>query len=386
MSPRRNCFFGLFRICPLGKKKLGAHCIAWQNEDSAITRFYGCYVNSLHQIISMFSVSTATMNQTESGMYFDLIRKAVSGTAGKNLVTVRMEQDGEDQRLLDDVRSFAVQDPAVREKFYRKVIENAGMEGNYLILMAHDSYDVPFRSASGEYDRDASSGVFRYFICALCPVLDAESKLSYVSEEHEFHSNSVGQTVGAPVAGFLYPSFADRSTNLDKALYYMKNAADPHDELVEGLFGAERPMVDAERREAFHDAMADATDGTCDFTAAQALYQAMREKTEELKTSQSPEMDMLRPSDLRYILEEGGMDEGRAGALAAAYGEAVGKNAVLSPNAVMESGKFRMVSPEAKITVEPELAALVKMRTIDGRRYILIPVDGGVELNGISVF
>ena len=45
-----------------------------------------------------------------------------------------------------------------------------------------------------------------------------------------------------------------------------------------------------------------------------------------------------------------------------------------------------MVTPEVKITVAPELAPLVRMRTIDGKRYILIPADGGVELNGISVF
>ena len=353
---------------------------------SAVTQFYGCYVNSLHQIISQFSVSTATMSDTESEMYFTLLRKAISGTTGKNLVTVQMEKNGPYQRMLSDVRVYGTRDAEMRERFFREIIEHADMEGNYLILLAFDSYDVPYRSAAGEYDREASAAVFSYFVCALCPVIDAEAKLAYISEDREFRSNTVGQTVGAPAAGFLYPSFAGRSGNPDKALYYMKSAAEPHDGFAEGMFGQKRPMMDAERREAFHDALADASDGTCPFTAVQSLFQAMRDRTDQIRNSEAPEMDMLRPDDLEDILEESGLDSRKARELSAAYGEAVGKNARLMPDAVLESSRFRMETPDVKITVNPEAAALVKMRTIDGRRYILIPADGGVELNGIEVF
>ena len=354
-------------------------------EDSTITRFYGCYVNELRQIISAFSVSTATMSETESGMYYDILRKAISGTTGKNLVTVSLDKNGPHRRLLNDVRTFGEKDETLRERFFKEIIEYADMEGNYLILLALDSYDVPYRSAAGDLDRGASSAVYSYFICALCPVIDAEAKLAYISDEREFHSNTVGQTVGAPTAGILYPSFAGRSSNLEKAVYYMKSAAEPHDGLAEGIFGTERPMLDAERREAFRGALGEVTDGACDFATVQLLYQTMREKTEELKTSENPEMDMLRPEDLRDILEEGGLEAGRAKAFAASYAEAVGKDARVMPSAVMESARFQMETEGAKITVSPELSPLVKIRTVDGKRYVLIPVDGGVEVNGVRV-
>ena len=355
-------------------------------EDSNITQFYGCYVNSLHQIISMFSVSLATMNETESAMYYDLMKKAISGTTSKNLVTIPLEKGGSHQQMLNDIRVYGPRDGEMREKFYKQIIECAGIEGNYLILLAHDNYDVPARSASGELDRESSAAVFSYFICAICPVIDAEAKLAYISEEHEFRSNTVGQTVGPPVAGFMYPSFAGRSANLDKVLYYMKNPAEPHDELIEGVFGTERPMMDLERREAFRQSLAEATDGTCDFEAVQTLYQAMRERTEAIKASETPELETMRAEDIRDILEEGGLAEEKAREFTQAYTEAVGEGARFMPSAIMDSGRFQMTSPEVKITVNPEMAALVKMRTIDGKRYILVPADGGVELNGISVF
>ena len=37
------------------------------------------------------------------------------------------------------------------------------------------------------------------------------------------------------------------------------------------------------------------------------------------------------------------------------------------------------------VTVDPERSALVETRLIQGRKYILIPADNGVEVNGVSV-
>ena len=38
-----------------------------------------------------------------------------------------------------------------------------------------------------------------------------------------------------------------------------------------------------------------------------------------------------------------------------------------------------------KIQVDPEASYLVETRVIGGRKYILIPADDGVEVNGIPV-
>ena len=51
----------------------------------------------------------------------------------------------------------------------------------------------------------------------------------------------------------------------------------------------------------------------------------------------------------------------------------------------MESGKFQITTPEVKISVSPEYSAMIEARVIDGRKYILIPADDGVEVNGVSV-
>ena len=62
-----------------------------------------------------------------------------------------------------------------------------------------------------------------------------------------------------------------------------------------------------------------------------------------------------------------------------------GDQSILNPINVMESKKFEMKTPEVKITLPGEFGYLVETREIDGRKYILIPADGGVEVNGIGV-
>lgn len=43
------------------------------------------------------------------------------------------------------------------------------LEGNYLILLAFDAYDVPYRSRDGLRQEDASEEVFSYIVCSVLP-------------------------------------------------------------------------------------------------------------------------------------------------------------------------------------------------------------------------
>jgi hypothetical protein len=41
--------------------------------------------------------------------------------------------------------------------------------------------------------------------------------------------------------------------------------------------------------------------------------------------------------------------------------------------------------PEVKISVDPKFGYLVQTRILDGKKYIVISADSGVEINGVSV-
>ena len=226
-------------------------------EKSAVSRVYGCYVNgSSREIISYLDESLGNMPLEEAEKYLSLLKKSLSGQLGKNLIDVVFStaqvMDSDEHRLLSALRESALKDGEIRETFYRAVIDALDMgEDNYLILLAHDAYDVPHRGKDGEADPDGSDQVFSYIVCSICPVKTCKMELGYFPGENEFHSCAAGQVVSAPELGFLFPAFDDRAANIYNALFYSRKPDQIHQEFIDGVFHTEPPMSAAEQREAF---------------------------------------------------------------------------------------------------------------------------------------
>ena len=66
-------------------------------------------------------------------------------------------------------------------------------------------------------------------------------------------------------------------------------------------------------------------------------------------------------------------------------GKKFGENAVLNPANLIEAGKFEVKTSQVTVSVRPEQSYLVETRTIDGKKYLLIPAEEDVEVNGQAV-
>ena len=62
-----------------------------------------------------------------------------------------------------------------------------------------------------------------------------------------------------------------------------------------------------------------------------------------------------------------------------------GPATALNPDNLIERNKFEVTTQEAKLHVAPENSSLIEARVINGRKYILIPADAGVSINGVDV-
>ena len=153
---------------------------------TAISKVYGCYVSSSRQIISYVDAPLGLLSQEEQEMYLNLLKKTLSGVLGRNLIDIVFSTaqvaDSDEHRLLQTLRQTELQDANARESLYRRIIDAIDMgESSYLILLAADTYDVPHRSRDDLEVPDASETVFRYFVCAICPVKDPTLALQYSS-------------------------------------------------------------------------------------------------------------------------------------------------------------------------------------------------------------
>lgn len=360
-------------------------------DDDNIQRVFGCYVNAAKEIVTKIDMSLGLMEQNERELYYNLLKKSVSGTLDKNLIdiefTTAQVENSLEHKLLQDLRKSHLQDENLRDELYKKIIENLEFEEqSYVILLAADTYDVPFKGSDDELFDEGSSEVFEYFVCCVCPVKDAKSALRYESSEKAFRGSSTGHILAAPELGFMFPTFDDRSTNLYNLLYYSRSAADIHYEFIQGVFNVEKlPMSAVAQKEAFSDCLSLSLQDQCSLEIVQAVHSDIREKLAIHKESKEPESPEIYIDDVNDILHSNGISDDVIDTFNEHCKDTLGDTEVFNPNNLMEAKKFEMVTPEVKITADPEYAYRIKAEIIDGRKYIMIPADSDVTVNGITI-
>lgn len=358
-------------------------------DKSMIGNVYGCYVNEDRRIVATFEEFLSSLPQEESERFLTLLKKSLSGSLGKNLVNIEFSakqvMDSDEHRLLSMLRQTRLKDPDMLQTFYQRVIESLKMESNYLILLTHDVYTVPYKAKDGEIQSDASDEEFSYIVCSICPVKLTPAELSYHMVENRFHTTSQGYVVSAPELGFMFPAFDDRATNIYGALYYMKNIAENHQEFIDAIFHVEPPMPAAAQKETFQMLLAETLKEECSLEVVQAVHEHLSEMIDRHKESKEPEPLLLSQKDIGAVLQECGVSEAHVEAFATAFDAQFGEDAQLPPANVIDKKQFVIRTPDVVIKVDPERSDLIETRVINGSRYILIPADAGVEVNGVSV-
>lgn len=273
----------------------------------------------------------------------------------------------------------------LREELYQKIIPAVNLDCNYIILLAADSYDVPFKGTDDLSMEDASETVFNYFICSVCPVNESKTELGYVIDQSAFHNCTFPQTVAAPEMGFLFPTFDDRATNIYNALFYTKDTDMMQEEFITSVFNAEAPMSAGEQKMTFKEVLTEALDEDCSFDIIQAVHEQICERIVEHKESKNPKPLDLTSRDIGDMLESSGVAKEKVENFKEKVKKQFGEDKPLKPQNIIETKKFEVETPEIKISVAPEFSYLLETKVINGRKYLLIPADEGVEVNGVSV-
>lgn len=360
------------------------------NSERACTkRIYGCFVNKNKEVISRIDYSFSLMTQSEKEKYMSLFKKVLSGGIGKCMVDISFSTqqvaNSPEHKLLMDLKNSSLENEEAREKLISDIISNINMlDSNYVILLASDTYDVPFKSSDEDTSND-SLNVFSYIICAICPVKDGKAELAYNSEEKEFHTFLSPQLVSAPAVGFMFPSFDDRSTNIYNTLLYTKDTSISQEKLIEALFKTDVPLSAPEQKEIFTDALTQTLEEECSYDVVQSIHEQITERITQHKESHEPTPLEFTPYDVGRMLTYSGVKEEKVEAFCKKCEEDFGENAVLIPTNIIESKKFKIETPQVKITVDPEYTYSVETRVIDGRKYLLIPADDAVCVNGINI-
>ena len=360
-----------------------------RNDKNNITHIRGCYVNDIHEIVSVFDEGIGFLPKEDVDRYFSLFRKVLSGGIGVNLIDVAFSTDeemhGTAHSQLMSLRENSLADEEEVRNFFEKIIASLTLEGSYLILMASEIYDVPYMSTDGDYQDDSSEETFNYFICCVCPVKETKASLKYILNEDRFHTEAGGRIVSPPELGFMFPSFDNRATNIHNALYYTKNIKDNHPEFVDAVFSSHIPMPAASQLAVFGDILQETLQEECSYEVISTMQEHITDMVENHKMAEEDETLTVSKRDFEQVFDKCGVSNEKVAQFEEKYEKTFGEDARLVPANVVPKNKFEVKTPDISIKVNPNRMDLVETRVIDGEKYIVIRAADGVEVNGVGI-
>ena len=352
----------------------------------------GWYVNSKKAVISEISKSLISLGQTESEKYTQIFKRVLSGDIGKNLSIVKFPlsevMEGELHGRLMQLSGDAFYDDILMQGFVQEIIEKCELEGNNLILLMHDVYDTDYMYSGndeGAIDNANPSHVFQYIICAICPVKLGKPLLSYNSASNDFETKEPDWTVSAPDIGFMFPCFEDMGANISAALFYSKDTGKDHNDFISAALTPTQLTPAKESKEAFKLVLQDALEEECSLDVVQSVNEQLMDKLEEQKKDKLSDPKRIGAKELSDVLRTSGVSDDRADAFAEKFENEFGSGADLPLAGITDDKSFELKTADVLVKVSPRQASQIETRVIDGIKYILIPADEGVTVNGINI-
>lgn len=357
-------------------------------DKSSISCIRGCYVNEDKGIISDFNQFMGTIPKDEASEVLAKIKKVLSGQIGKNLIDIEFSNQqviqSDEHTLLMKLRDSELSDDEAVSEFYTRVIQNLNLEGKYLILLTMDKYDVPVYTKD-DIKLEDTDNIFKYILCAICPVNMTKPALSYEVNEQQFKNIKTDWAISNPELGFMFPAFDDRQANIYNALYYIKNSAINYDEFTDEIFNTETPMPANTQKEVFNAIIEETVSEDCDYEVMQNIHNQICEMVEEHKTRKDEPPLTISKKTIKNVFEYCRVPKPKIEAFEKKYDESFGKDAQISPKNVVDVKKFELKTADIQIKVNPERLDLVKTKIIDGQKFIMIRAEDNVEVNGVNI-
>ncbi|MDE7325427.1 MAG: DUF4317 domain-containing protein, partial [Lachnospiraceae bacterium] len=337
------------------------------------------------------------------------------------------EAPGGKQQFIMALRESKLKNDELARTFYQLVIDNYDYAGNYLIILFHDVYDVMAKTSDNR-TLDESEEVYEYLLSAVCPVTLSKAALGYIETENRIGPRMRDWVVGVPDAGFVFPAFTGRSTDVHSTMFYTRDTKEPHDEFMEFILGCPARQTATEKKNMFTDIISGAVPderkrGRVLYDIHETLQGMVDEKALFTEPSKEPEPIVLTPEAIRDVLSSSKVPEEIAERIGQSYVEKFTSEPpvadLLVDKKILSSGAHERREEELMIEVQqlkdelgqtknelalvqnaedadcgiilrvaPKKAEQITTQMIDGKRCIIIPVeeDESACINGEALF
>ena len=120
-------------------------------------------------------------------------------------------------QLIQAIQQCGLKNDALMDVFYEQMVDGYVVDHEFAIYVFHGVYDIPLKGKDKESQWE-SEEVYDFIVCTISPM-----KAEYEPD--------------APVFGFLYPAFSDRSADREKVDIFHAVPEQKEEGLLYKLFG-----------------------------------------------------------------------------------------------------------------------------------------------------
>lgn len=352
-------------------------------DSNIITRISGCYVDEQKEIKLISNGAFFSLSEDEAFKYEEIFRKTLSGNLGKHLLNLdfplEMEREGGTQEFLLKLRDSELKDEELLECFYKKIIENLDYYGHYYIIVIDFAYDIPGKTRDGMTLEDASEEVYHAILCSICPVKLSKGSLKYYAEESKIENATRDWLVDAPMIGFVFPAFHDRTTDIHSLLYFTKKPENLYKSFIENMFKTEIPLPAMEQKNIIQESLVSALGEELDYLAIQELHEnVLAQITENAK---NPKPLVLDKRAMVQVLEQSGISQEAI----EMYEKDISNDIEVMAENIIDKRKFEVKTAGISIKAEADYIYKIQTKMVGGAKCIVIPIEDNIEVNGVQV-
>ena len=221
-------------------------------DSCTITKMKGVYVGSNNEIVARLDKNFLNLPEDEFFKYLEYAKEIFQPKQVDNKdLTLNITGDSDIKNILNRIVDNELKKTTTEEEeLYNKIIKYYGHTNGYLILLFYDIYDVPVVTRDNLV-QDDSEDIYRYIICAICPLKLTDPAMGYEEKDNTFRSVERDWIVCKPDEGFVYPAFNDRASDEESILYYTSTPQNPDHSFIQNVIECDDKLTITEYKDLF---------------------------------------------------------------------------------------------------------------------------------------
>ncbi len=371
----------------MNKKEIAELKKHFSDSDSLFTlnSVVTAFVDPEKNIKSKTIQSYHTIPEEEGSVMLGTLSKVLSGALGKGLLEYNFPseeyEEGKSQNLLYNCLKDKLSVEGSVDNLLAQIVNNLAYEPAYSIIIGHCTYTAFSRDKNDERGYDGND--YSFLVGAICPANTRDDGLMYdFNSEKIVKKNNFELIISRDhTDGFLFPTFTDRSADINSVMYSTKSPKKPNVSFVNDVLRCSFSMSANREKQEFCNLVSDIAREELDYTVITTVNEILEEYV--VNSKNEPELPVVDDKKMYEVLSEAGVSEEKLEALPEVYKERIGENNFKATNLVVP--KTTLVTADVKVIVGKNATDKVRTAVIEGRKCLIIDLeDPSVEINGVD--